>query len=78
MEKNNVETWHILFPDESVSEDLIKNNFIKRGGYRFVWNNKNYSNFDEFLNIFTSRQRKNIRTERNKILKNNISFSIKR
>ena len=58
-------------------EDLIKNNFIKRGGYRFVWNNKNYSNFDEFLNIFTSRQRKNIRTERNKILKNNISFSIK-
>ncbi|MDA9804577.1 GNAT family N-acetyltransferase [Gammaproteobacteria bacterium] len=77
MEKNNVETWHILFPDESVSEDLIKNNFIKRGGYRFVWNNKNYSNFDEFLNIFTSRQRKNIRTERNKILKNNISFSIK-
>ena len=50
---------------------------IKRGGYRFVWNNKYYSDFDDFLNIFTSKQRKNIRKERNKIDQSNISFSIK-
>ena len=77
MKQNNIETWHILFPDENDSNDLLKNNFIKRGGYRFVWNNKDYSNFDDFLNIFTSKQRKNIRKERNKIDQSNISFSIK-
>ncbi len=76
MKQNKIETWHILFPEEHDS-DLLEHNFIKRGGYRFVWNNKDYSNFDDFLKIFTSKQRKNIRSERNKINKSKISFSIK-
>lgn len=77
MKKNNVETWHILFPNNDLSEMLIEHNFIERSGYRFVWNNKAYKNFDDFLKIFTSRQRKNIKSERRKIYDSGINFSIK-
>ena len=77
MKKNNVETWHILFPNNDLSEMLIENNFIERSGYRFAWNNKEYKNFDDFLKIFTSRQRKNIKSERRKIYDSGINFSIK-
>ena len=77
MKKNNVETWHILFPNNDLSEMLIEHNFIERSGYRFVWNNKEYKNFDDFLKIFTSRQRKNIKSERRKIYDSEINFSIK-
>ena len=77
MEKNNIETWHILFPNNDLSKTLIEKNFIERSGYRFVWNNKEYKNFDDFLKIFTSRQRKNIKSERKKIYDSGISFSIK-
>jgi predicted N-acyltransferase len=77
MKKNNVETWHILFPNNDLSEMLIEKNFIERSGYRFVWNNKEYKNFEDFLKIFTSRQRKNIKSERKKIYDSGISFSIK-
>ena len=77
MKKNNVETWHILFPNNDLSEMLIEHNFIERSGYRFVWNNKEYKNFDDFLKIFTSRQRKNIKSERRKIYDSGINFSIK-
>ena len=77
MKKNNIETWHILFPNNDLSKMLIEKNFIERSGYRFVWNNKEYKNFDDFLKIFTSRQRKNIKSERKKIYDSGISFSIK-
>ena len=77
MKKNNIETWHILFPNNELSEMLIEKNFIERSGYRFVWNNKEYKNFEDFLKIFTSRQRKNIKSERKKIYNSGISFSIK-
>ena len=77
MNKKNIETWHILFPDSSLEKDLIKNNFIKRSGYKFIWKNKNYLNFEDYLNIFKSRQRKNIKNERKKISQLNITFEIK-
>ena len=77
MNEKNIETWHILFPDSSLEKDLIKNNFIKRTGYKFIWKNKNYLNFEDYLNIFKSRQRKNIKNERKKISQLNITFEIK-
>ena len=77
MNEKNIETWHILFPDNSLEKDLIKNNFIKRSGYKFIWKNKNYLNFEDYLNIFKSRQRKNIKNERKKISQLNITFEIK-
>ncbi|MAR95923.1 MAG: hypothetical protein CMD46_06215 [Gammaproteobacteria bacterium] len=77
MHANNIETWHILFPDEDIDETLVDNNFIKRTGYKFIWNNKKYSSFEDYLEIFTSRQRKNIKSEREKVRKAGVTFDIK-
>ena len=77
MNKENIETWHILYPDFA-HEDLLKESrFIERNGYKFIWRNKQYSEFEDFLKIFKSRQRKNIKNERKKISQLNISFEIK-
>lgn len=77
MEQENIETWHILFPDEESKNIFKEKNFIKRSGYRFVWQNKGYADFDEFLSKFTSRQRKNINNERRSLSKEKIEFFYK-
>ena len=77
MRDENIETWHILFPDMKLAESLRENGFIERYGYKFIWKNKNYSNFEDYLNIFKSRQRKNIKNERKKIAELDIDFEIK-
>ena len=77
MQDENIETWHILFPDNELAEFLRENNFVERYGYKFIWRNKSYDNFEDYLNIFKSRQRKNIKNERKKISELDISFEIK-
>ena len=77
MEEKNIETWHILYPDSDLKELLLKNKLIERYGYKFIWKNKGYEKFEDYLNIFKSRQRKNIKNERKKIFDLNITFQIK-
>ncbi|MEC7911584.1 MAG: GNAT family N-acetyltransferase [Pseudomonadota bacterium] len=74
LKKENIESWHILFPNEDSREILQQEKFIERYNYRFTWNNKGFSDFNDFLSIFTSRQRATIKKERKSIKKNNISF----
>ena len=77
MKEKNIETWHILYPDSNLKELFLKNKLIERFGYKFIWTNKGYEKFDDYLNIFKSRQRKNIKNERRKISDINIHFQIK-
>ena len=77
MDDKDIETWHILFPDKALGNKLKENDFIERYGYKFIWQNKNYSCFDDYLSVFKSRQRKNIKSERKKIKDLGITFDIK-
>ena len=77
MEEKSIETWHVLFPEKEESKNLLEKGLIERSGHKFIWNNKNYTSFDDFLKIFRSRQRKNIRNERKKISELGITFSVK-
>ena len=77
MEEKNIESWHILYPDADLKELFLENKLIERFGYKFIWKNKEYETFNDYLNIFKSRQRKNIKNERKKISDLNISFQIK-
>ena len=74
---DNIESWHVLFPGANDSRLLLSEGFIERYGYRFIWNNRDFENFDDFLKIFTSRQRKNIKKEREVIKQFDITFSTK-
>ena len=77
MEEKNIESWHVLYPDADLKELFLENELIERFGYKFIWKNKEYETFNDYLNIFKSRQRKNIKNERKKISDLNITFQIK-
>ena len=77
MEEKNIESWHVLYPDADLKELFLENKLIERFGYKFIWKNKEYETFNDYLNIFKSRQRKNIKNERKKISDLNINFQIK-
>ena len=78
MKTEEIESWHILFPNESGRSVLRERDFIERYNYRFTWENKNFNDFDNFLSIFTSRQRATIRKERKSISKLGIEFKCKK
>tara|TARA_B100001250_G_scaffold330361_1_gene295248 strand:+ start:1028 stop:2152 length:1125 start_codon:yes stop_codon:yes gene_type:complete len=78
MEEEEIESWHILFPNKSGKSVLRERNFIERYNYRFTWENENFIDFDNFLSIFTSRQRATIRKERKSISKLGIEFKCKK
>jgi predicted N-acyltransferase len=78
MEAEEIESWHILFPNESGKSVLRERNFVERYNYRFTWKNENFIDFDSFLSIFTSRQRATIRKERKSISKLGIEFKCKK
>ena len=62
--ENQISGWHCLFSDTQQSEKLINAKAPQRLGCQFHWYNKQYSSFEDFINGFTSRKRKNLRKER--------------
>ncbi len=65
-ELNAISSLHCLFPEPS-QLDLFEQTMLIREGVQFQWFNKNYHDFDDYLQSFTSRQRKNINKERRKV-----------
>ena len=67
-----ISSAHILLPEKKELTSYVDSGFSMRTSYSFHWFNNNYSDFDDFLKELTSRQRKNLRKERSKILDQNI------
>lgn len=62
-------SFHCLFPsleNRNFFQEKDTVSFIQRDGYQYHWFNQNYTDFEDFLNQFSSRKRKNIRKERKK------------
>lgn len=72
-ELNNISSLHILFPHPDQTEHFQQSLLI-RSGIQFQWFNKNYTDFENYLQAFTSRQRKKINKERRKINDQGIKF----
>ena len=72
-EQNNISSFHCLFPIQEQT-DFLQQQMLIRRGVQFQWLNKNYHNFHDYLQSFTSRQRKNINKERRKIIEQGITF----
>ena len=65
-EQNNISSLHVLFPSEQQTA-LFSQQLLIRAGVQFHWFNNSYSDFDDYLQRFTSRQRKKINKERRKV-----------
>ena len=72
-ELNNISSLHCLFPSLAQT-NLLAEQLLVREGVQFQWHNKGYSNFADYLQTFTSRQRKNINKERRKVKEQGISL----
>ncbi|MEK9723078.1 MAG: GNAT family N-acetyltransferase [Rhodospirillaceae bacterium] len=58
---------HINFVTEPAWRTLGEIGFLQRQGQQFHWENDGYESFDDFLASLSSRKRKNIRKERQKV-----------
>ena len=66
--KRDISSWHVLFPDRTVSEQLLNLGMHQRIATQFHWFNADYETFDDFLATFNSRKRKNLRRERQRVV----------
>ena len=74
---SGISSWHILFPDQSLSDHLVDNGLVQRMTTQFHWFNRGYSDFDDFLATFNSRKRKALRKERSAIDAQNLRMTTK-
>lgn len=66
--------WHVLFPQQAELALWDTTEAALRLGCQFHWQNNNYHNFDDFLSHFTSRKRKDVRKERQRIVTQQIQI----
>jgi len=73
---DNLSGFHILFPEATEQAWLNQQPLLKRSDVQFQWHNHQYRDFNDFLERFSSRKRKNIRKERNSIADQGIEMKI--
>jgi uncharacterized protein len=65
---------HLLFVDPLWRATLASQRFVPWRHQSFLWRNKGYATFEDYLQAFKSSQRRNIRRERQQMRKMGISF----
>ncbi len=73
-----ISSWHLLFPDEDTSADLLAAGLPQRMTTQFHWFNEGFSSFDDFLGTFASRKRKNLRRERERVNQQGLQLQLLR
>lgn len=68
---------HFLFTNNDAEPFFNTEIYLKRTGCQYHWLNKDYKDFDDFLGRFTSRKRKNVKKERNKVYDQGITLTVK-
>ncbi len=66
-QQQRVSSWHLLFPQPRSMQALASRGLGVRQGVQFQWFNKGYRDFQDFLDTFSSKKRKNIKRERRRV-----------
>ncbi|WP_417470132.1 GNAT family N-acetyltransferase [Maricaulis sp.] len=59
-----VSSWHVNFPTAAEWGELGEAGLLQRVDRQFVWSNRGYASYDDFLGDLSSRKRKALRKER--------------
>ncbi len=70
--QHKVSSLHVTFPTREDWELLGACGFLKRRGIQYHWENRGYSDFDEFLASLASRKRKAIKKERRAVAESGV------
>lgn len=73
-EKLKLSGMHCLFHQSNENKYFEQENLMFRLGVQYHWHNRNYTDFDDFLNTFTSRKRKKVKRERRHVAEQNIEI----
>ena len=65
-----------LFADPQWQKEMIKHGYYGWRHQSYAWQNKAYQSFDDYLAVFNSNQRRNIKRERNAIKKQGVTIKI--
>jgi hypothetical protein len=66
MQEVRASSWHCLFPPEKAVKQS-RPPVLQRLGCQYHWFNRDYQNFDDFLDRFNARKRKAVKRERRKV-----------
>lgn len=70
---HNISGIHSLFPTLPIDNTVLLNRgYLRRVGCQYHWFNQGYASFGDFLSNFSSRKRKNLRKERDKVVSQGI------
>ncbi len=72
--QQDVSSWHLLFPEEALSETLLDAGMHRRAATQFHWFNEDYDSFDDFLESFNSRKRKSLKKERRRVAEQGLAL----
>ncbi|MDH3977634.1 MAG: GNAT family N-acetyltransferase [Gammaproteobacteria bacterium] len=72
--EQNLSSAHILFTQNRDNEKLADKGFLLRKDCQFHWENRDYSDFDDFLAQLRSSKRKKLRRERRRIEEAGVHF----
>lgn len=73
--KYKLSSAHILFPKQIDNSSELFQGWLKREGLQYHWFNREYVDFDDFLNGLNASKRKNIRKERKRLLCEGLHYS---
>jgi predicted N-acyltransferase len=68
-QRNRLSGCNFLFVDPHWQPIIEKHGFSSWLHHSYIWSNKNFQTFDDYLNIFNANQRRNIKRERKAINK---------
>jgi predicted N-acyltransferase len=78
-EQHGFSSWHMTFPNEAdikALPDGLVAHLPKRMGSQYHWFNEGFESFDDFLERFSSRKRKNVRKERDKVRQQGVKVEV--
>ncbi|NRB37305.1 MAG: N-acetyltransferase [Pseudomonadales bacterium] len=76
VKQHQLSGWHLLFPEKALSDAFKGLSAPTRLAVHFQWHNRGFNSFDDFLQTFSSRKRKNLRKERQKVVQQNITLTV--
>ncbi len=74
LQQAGISGWHLLFADSAEIDYFHQQSFFIRHDCQYHWFNDGYDTFDQFLDQLSSRKRKNIRKERERVNAEQIRF----
>jgi uncharacterized protein len=71
-DRNRISGCNFLFVDPDWRETMERHGFTSWMHHSYIWSNRNFNNFDDYLKMFNSNQRKNIKRERKVVSQGNL------